>query len=409
MILVYLTAISLLGQVDPEADRLLRPTLVKLDYADRPVADVVRSLAERTGVPMVLLPDEPAASWRKKRISLAAPGPVPFWEAVNRLEPTAGLILDELGARELRLWSDRGTLGPVSVSYDRVFRCRPASVNDERELIYGEPGFQLHSSFRRVPGGRKARGPGSQWERFFVQIEVMSEPRPITSLEPAGPPRIIEAVNDRGRSLILEPDPKAFEYPKKYYDRNWYAGFDANLYLKTPDPAARSIRRLKGAVPLVMWGRREQVLTVPLVHSEGRTFRGSGVSLKVLKWTTDGPAPSLDLELRNDGPVPAGGQAEPALRYVSGPRGPTIRRAVRAARCGRPALPIDYRSTEFNPTVTRATIRLKPGRPGGPPERLRFHGLVRSRPKSASSSRTSRCLERARRPAREIPAKRTPS
>ena len=155
MILVYLTAISLLGQVDPEADRLLRPTLVKLDYADRPVADVVRSLAERTGVPMVLFPDEPAASWRKKRISLAAPGPVPFWEAIDRLEPTAGLILDELGARELRLWSDRGTLGPVSVSYDRVFRCRPASVNDERELIYGESGFQIHSSFRRVPGGAR--------------------------------------------------------------------------------------------------------------------------------------------------------------------------------------------------------------------------------------------------------------
>ena len=99
MILVYLTAISLLGQVDPEADRLLRPTLVRLDYADRPVADVVRSLAERTGVPMVLFPDEPAASWRKKRISLTAPGPVPFWEAIDRLEPTAGLILDELHGR----------------------------------------------------------------------------------------------------------------------------------------------------------------------------------------------------------------------------------------------------------------------------------------------------------------------
>jgi hypothetical protein len=377
MILVYLTAILLLGQVDPEADRLLRPTLVRLDYADRPVADVVRSLAERTGVPMVLLPDEPAASWRKKRISLTAPGPVPFWEAVDRLEPTAGLILDELGARELRLWSDRGTLGPVSVSYDRVFRCRPASVNDERELIYGEPGFQLHSSFRRMPGGRDARGPVSQWERFFVQIEVMSEPRPITSLEPAGPPRIVEAVDDRGRSLILEPDAKAFEYPKKFYDRNWYAGFDANLYLKSPDPAARSIRRLKGAVPLVMWGRREQVLTVPLGDSEGRTFKGSGVSLKVLKRTTDGPAPSLDLELRNDGPVPL--EDNRNLLFDTYP-GLVVRRSDEQFElldaAGR-RLPIDYRSTEVNPTVTRATIRLKPGLPVGPPERLRFHGLVR--------------------------------
>ena len=207
-----------------------------------------------------------------------------------------------------------------------------------------------------------------------MQLEVMCEPRPINSLEPAGPPRIIEAVDDRGRSLIPEPDPKAFEYPKRYYDRNWYAGFDANLYLKTPDPAARSIRRLKGAVPLVMWGRREQVLTVPLVQSEGRTFRGSGVSLKVLKWTTDELAPSLDLELRNDGPVPPEDRRNPLFDTYPGL---VVRRSDEQFElldaAGR-RLPFDYRSTEFNPAVTRATIRLKPGHP---PERLRFHGLVR--------------------------------
>lgn len=377
MFIVYLTAIALLGQVDPEADRLLRSTPVRLDYADLPIADVVRSLAERTGVPIVLFPDEPAAGWRKKRIGLTTQGPVPFWEAIDRLGPAAGLILDELhGARELRLWSDRGTLGPVS--YDHAFRCRASSVNDERELIYGDAGFQLHSSFRPGPGGRDAKGPGSRWGRFFVQIEVMCEPRPITSLEPAGPPRIIEAVDDRGRSLILEPDAKAFEYPKKYYDRNWYAGFDANLHLKTPDPASRSIRRLRGAIPLVLWGSRAQVLTVPLVDSEGRTFRGSGVTLKVLKRTTDGPTPSLDLELRNDGPVPPEDGRNPLFDTYPGivVRRPDEQFELLDADGRR--LPIDYRSTEFNPAVTRATIRVKPGpHPGGPPERLQFHGLVR--------------------------------
>jgi hypothetical protein len=378
MILTYLMTVVLLGQVDPEADRLLRPTLVKLDYMDQPVADVVRSLAERTGFPLALFPDEPAAGWRKKRISLTAPEPVPFWEAIDRLEPTAGLILDELhGARELRLWSDRGTLGPVSVSYDRVFRCRVASVNDERELMYGDAGFQVHSSFRRPPGGREAGGQGSNWEQFFVQIEVMSEPRPITSLEPAGPPRLIEAVDDRGQSLIPEPDPKAFEYPKRYYDRNWYAHFVANLYLKTPDPASRSIRRLKGAIPLVLWGSRTQVLTVPLDDSEGRTFKGSGVTLKILKRTTDVPSPSLELELRNHEPAPPEDKRNPLFDTYPGI---VVRRSdeqFELLDAGGRRLAFDYRSTEFNPTVTRATIRLKPGQPGGPPERLRFHGLVR--------------------------------
>ena len=371
-------AISLLGQVDPEADRLLRPTLVKLDYADRPVADVVRSLAERSGVPMVLFPDEPAAGWRKKRMSLAAPGPVPFWEAIQRLEPTAGLILDELGVRELRLWSDRGMRGPVSVSYDRAFRCRPASVNGEARMDLRGTG--LSTPLQLPTGAWRARGQGTG-------VAVGAVLRADRGDERAAPDHFARAGRARRGSsrpsttgagrLILEPDAKAFEYPKKYYDRNWYAGFDANLYLKTPDSAARSIRRLKGAVPLVMWGRREQVLMVPLVDSEGRTFRGSGVSLKVLKWTTDGPAPSLDLELRNDGPVPPEDRRNPLFDTYPGI---VVRRSDEQFElldaAGR-RLPIDYRSTEVNPTVTRATIRLKPGRPGGPPERLRFHGLVR--------------------------------
>jgi hypothetical protein len=379
MILLYLTAISfsLLGQVEPEADWLLRPTPVKLDYADQPVGEVVRSLAERTGVPMVLYPDEPTASWRKKRISLTAPEPVPFWAAIDRLEPSAGLILDEWhGARELRLRSDRGTLGPVS--YDRVFRCRLASVNDERERIYGDPGFQLHSSFRRASGRRDARDPGSLWERFFVQLEVMAEPRPMTSLEPAGPPRIIEALDDQGRSLILEAGVKPIdEYPRKYYDKEWYAGFDANLYLKTPDPASRSIRRLKGAVPIVMWGHRAQALMVPLAGSEGRTFKGAGVSLEILKLTTSGPAPSLDLALRADSPAPP---EDPRYPLFDTYPGLVVRRydeQFEVLDAAGTRLPFDGRSSEFDPAVTRATIRLKPGHPGGPPDRLRFHGLVR--------------------------------
>jgi hypothetical protein len=377
MILLYLTAILLPGQVEPEADRLLRPTPVKLDYADQPVGDVVRSLAERTGVPMVLNPDEPTASWRKKRISLTAPEPVPFWAAIDRLEPSAGLILDELhGARELRLWSDRGTLGPVS--YDRVFRCRLASVNDERERIYGDPGFQLHSSFRRASGGRDARDPGALWERFFVQLEVMGEPRPMTSLEPAGPPRIIEALDDQDRPLILEPGAKPIdEYPRKYYDRGWYAGFDANLYLKTPDPSSRSIRRLKGTVPIVMWGRRARALMVPLGGSEGRTFKGAGVSLKIVKLKTDGPAPSVELELRADPPAPPEDPRYPLFDTYPGLVVQRYDEQFEVLDAAGTRLPFDGRSSEFDPAVTRATIHLKPGHRGGPPDRLRFHGLVR--------------------------------
>jgi hypothetical protein len=372
MILVYLTAISLLAQAEPEADRVLRPTPVTLDYKDQPVAQVVRSLAERTGVPMVLFPDEPTASWRTKRVSLIAPEPIPFWAAVDRLEPTAGLILDALhGSRELRLWSDRGTLGPVS--YDRVFRCRLASVDDEREWIYGDPSLRVHPTFRRVPGGRGAKGPGSLWERFSVRLEVMSEPRPSTFIVPAGPPRIVEAVDDRDRSLILPPEADAFEYPRKYYDREWYAGFDARLDLKAPDPSSRSIRRLKGVIPVALWGRRADTLKVPLDGSVGRTFEGAGVSLKVLERA----AAAVTLELRSDSPPPPEDRRN--LLFDTYP-GLLVRRydeQFELLDAAGKSLAVDGRSTGDDPAVTRAIVRVKPGGIGGPPHRLRFHGLVR--------------------------------
>src|SRR5437763_1828212 len=39
-----------------ESGALVQPTLVRLDYRDRPLADVVRDLADRAGMPLVLDP-----------------------------------------------------------------------------------------------------------------------------------------------------------------------------------------------------------------------------------------------------------------------------------------------------------------------------------------------------------------
>ncbi len=275
MFLFCLTAFALLGPVESDADRLRRPTLVNLDYADQPVAQIVRSLAERAGMPMALYPDLPTASWRTKRISLIDSQPVPFWSAIDRLAPSAGLILEvQNSPRQLSLFTDSGMLGPVC--YDRVFRCRLASLNDEREFAYGDPRGRFHSSFRPLAGGRDEKDEGSHWRRFFAEVEVMTEPRVQTYMLPAGPPRIIEAVDDRGHSLILEPEAKPFDYPRKFYDGGWYAGFSAKLYLKTPDPAVRAIHRLKAAVPVVLFGRRGQPLEVPLKGVTGRTFPARG-------------------------------------------------------------------------------------------------------------------------------------
>ena len=245
-------------------------------------------------------------------------------------------------------------------------------MDDEREWIFGDP-RRIHPSFRRMPGGGAEKDPGSRWGRFSVRLEVMSEPRPMTSLSPAGPPRIIEAVNDRGHSLILPPEPNAFDYPRKYYDKEWYAGFDARLYLETPDPASRSIRRLRGAIPLVLRGRRPDALTVPLEGSDGRTFQGAGVTLKVLKRTND----AVTVELRSISPPPPEDRRNLLFDTYPGLLVRSYDEQFEWLDAAGRSLPADGRSSGYEPGVTRATIRVKPGHNGGPPDRLRFQGLVR--------------------------------
>ena len=73
------------GEADPT-----RPGLVALDFRDEPVAAVVRALGARSGNAIQYQPwgnsEEGVA-----RVTLEAPAPVPFWEAVDRLGAATGL------------------------------------------------------------------------------------------------------------------------------------------------------------------------------------------------------------------------------------------------------------------------------------------------------------------------------
>src|SRR3954451_13005245 len=84
-----------------EGRELALPTLVTLDFRDRPIGEVVAAVAERGKVSLAL---EPAGDnrWTTRRISLATTGPLPFWEAVDRLCQAGRLRLaspDESGFR----------------------------------------------------------------------------------------------------------------------------------------------------------------------------------------------------------------------------------------------------------------------------------------------------------------------
>ncbi len=67
-----------------------------LDFRDVPLADVIDAETERTGLGLLLAPGaDPGRGAR--RVTVAAPEPVPFWEAVERIGMAGGARPDFSG------------------------------------------------------------------------------------------------------------------------------------------------------------------------------------------------------------------------------------------------------------------------------------------------------------------------
>src|SRR5205814_856217 len=76
-----------------EGQSLGRPTPVALDFRGVPLAGVLDAVSERTGLGLVLQPwPDPRRGERK--VTVVADGPVPFWEAVERIGKVGGVRPD---------------------------------------------------------------------------------------------------------------------------------------------------------------------------------------------------------------------------------------------------------------------------------------------------------------------------
>ncbi len=78
-----------------ESKLMVRPTLVQLDFHDQPLPVVVKTLAERTGVPMALVPEN-SPVWPSRRVTIEAAEPVTFWQMLDRVA-AAGQLQHNIG------------------------------------------------------------------------------------------------------------------------------------------------------------------------------------------------------------------------------------------------------------------------------------------------------------------------
>ena len=302
-----------------EAISLLKPTMVRLDFHDRPLSEVVEGIGRQAGVSLASS-DEPLkhrkpqdqgrSSWPDRRITLEAADPLPFWEAIDRLCRAGGLRrLYPQHPYGLEEPFDRLTLAPGEASPPRSdtgpFRVELLRICRERDLDLTPGLSQSGRGFRDTGPPARLAGPGYGPEvkelrvsNFFAELLISTEPR-LRIIGEASLERL-HASDEQGRSVLREPTAQERKAeielfrsnpdidPKLHPELRFSSGSRRSgptqlrwIPLADSTPPGVRLAELKGVVAVAVMGRRTDPLVVPLADAQGKTIENDGVRVTI--------------------------------------------------------------------------------------------------------------------------------
>lgn len=268
-----------------ERDLAVAPTLVALDYRDVPLDEVVESLRRRSALEIELNPGAP----RDRPVTLVAPDPVPFWDAIERLcraadlGPPGGAVLYERPLRRmvLRIEAEApdprpatAVVGPVRlrVLVPSAARAPLLAERPPRGLV--RPGLP----FPNIP---------AHADPSLLILEAQIEPG--RALRLREPPRVTEIIDDRGRELATLPGNVA-PFMDPFADPG--AADSARVRVQIPlsdlEPGQTALRSLKGVLPLDVLAPRVLERPIPEILGQPLDLDGLRVVLERVAPRPDG-------------------------------------------------------------------------------------------------------------------------
>ena len=367
-----------------ESAMLREPTLLQYDFAEVPIVEAIRTINEQGGLKLGLNPSVPAV-WANRRVSLRSGGPVPFWTAVDALCAAGQLHYVfggqsdfEQGDSTFALYDD---FAPShGIFEDRgPFRIQLASLQYQSE-VHLSTDAQLGDKPGRVglEGQESATLHPLTSRQFFLQMLVGAEPR--LSLAPGGPVKILEAVDDQGRSLLLPPRPQMIEHTSGYLGINPSSLVHLRLDLAYPPTPATRLKKIKGMIPLMVSTRKSNPMEVALANASSKSFSSGKVDITLGEIRLGGPDQVSTIELAikvkdrdplNDDPDAIDTDG---LRTVASPQQLEV-----LDEAGR-MIPWFPSSSFYNGEETKLTLALLDrGMAPQVPTRIRYHELIRDR------------------------------
>jgi hypothetical protein len=377
-----------------EGALLTQPTLVSLDFDDQPLAEVTKAISDQTGIKLGLIPENPQV-WAARRITLQEPLPIPFWKAMDRLCDASRLQYNlamngSSAGREPVLPLHDGGPRPAGPTWDSgPFRVSLLSLHYQRDVNFSHVvvGFPRRGVMpplpRPVPPQPPVNTPQADVaaisEQFYAQVQVAAEPRLAISLN--GPLKVLEAVDERGQSLLPEPgEGPLTQRFSGYFGLNTVA-IQVQAPLKRPAQPGQSIRKLRGTLPVLVSTRKPDPLVVALPGAAGKAFQNDDVTLNVveIKNTPVNNQTSIEIVLRSNQnaaaglPVPGGNGPE-----FMAQRPDLHQQQLEVVDTqGRP-IGWYHQASTFDAEGSRMTLTLTPHDPQTTPAELRYYGLARA-------------------------------
>lgn len=379
---VRVRAAELIGRI--EAERLVRPTVVRLDFTDTPLPAVVAALSERTGIPIGLVPEN-SPIWQARKVTLQASEPVTFWQALDRLCAAAGLrhtIAQDgvLPGRDavVQLFAG-GPPGDLVADASGPFRITVEGIHYHLDRRFGGAGQPV----RALPagGGIGRQDDGSISRQFFLDLQVVAEPRMI--LSQSGPLKLTEAIDDQGNNLLPPVSSDAVIRSAGYFGGGFSTTtLQMQAHMTYPDRPGATIKRLRGTIPVVIAARKDDPLIIPLGQAKGRTYQTESVELTIhdIQDDPNHPRSTIELSLRPLGPEGeslGGGGIGAELLALRAPNMPQSQIEILDAQ-GRPYRQWFPSSTRLDQQEAHMTLTLMSDGEVGPPAQLRFYDLNRA-------------------------------
>jgi hypothetical protein len=365
-----------------EGALLTQPTLIALDFTDRSLPDVLKSIGDQAGIKLAIFPDQVAIG-AGKTITWREPAPLPFWKALDRLCQIGQLQYNLSGMhgfpanREAVFPLFVGTNRPQGpISDDGPFRINLVSLHYQRDVSFVAPSGTIPANRGRrnmfgPPGD--ALDPGHVVnEQFTAQLQIAAEPR--LSLTQNGPLRVLEAVDDQGQSLLLPSSggPLTQRYAA-YFGMTAGSTFHLPVPLRRPEHPGKTILKLRGVLPVMVATRKPNPLVIPLTEADGKAFHNDEVTLNVDDVRTNPNSRQMSIELTIQ-PAASTGANAPAAAEFGAQRPETYQQQIEVVDAqGRP-IPW-YHSSDAE--GSRMTMTLTPHNQGAPTE-LRYYAMAKA-------------------------------